>query len=170
MLNKTTEYAIIKIRLLCVDKGNDMRICAINSIRTFGAQKGEYENPVNQKTEKRLAILGSVGASALAGATAFGITSCLTSNRKTQGAAGLTALFATLALSLPSKLYNTKVGAFAREKEMDVFSRQKEAQKNIYEDVNKEIKNEDVSLDDKIKHYATVAMADNGKGVMVKGA
>ena len=53
---------------------------------------------------------------------------------------------------------------------MDVFSRQKEAQKSIYEDVNQEIKDENVSLDEKIKHYTTVTMADNGKGLMVKGA
>ena len=40
---------------------------------------------------------------------------------------------------------------------------------NIYEDINDEIKDEKVSLDDKINHYATVKMADNGNGVMVKG-
>ena len=71
---------------------------------------------------------------------------------------------------LPAKIYNTNVNAFAREKEMDVFSRQKEAQSNIYEDINNEIKDENVSLDDKINHYSTVKMADNGNGVMVKGA
>ena len=52
---------------------------------------------------------------------------------------------------------------------MDVFSRQKSAQSNIYEDINDEIKDENVSLDNKINHYATVKMADNGSGVMVKG-
>ena len=36
--------------------------------------------------------------------------------------------------------------------------------------LRKEIKNDEVSLDDKINHYATVKMADNGKGLMVKGA
>jgi hypothetical protein len=53
---------------------------------------------------------------------------------------------------------------------MDVFSRQKEAQANIYADINDEVKDEDVSLDDKINHYATVKMADSGKGLMVKDA
>ena len=52
---------------------------------------------------------------------------------------------------------------------MDVFSRQKSAQSNIYEDINDEIQDEDVSLDNKINHYATVKMADNGNGVMIKG-
>ena len=147
-----------------------MKVSAINSIQSFKAQKNEYENPINRKAEKRLAVLNSVAASALAGATAFGITSCLSSNRKLQGAIGAITAGAFLALNLPSKLYITKVGAFAREKEMDVFSRQKEAQKSIYEDVNQEIKDENVSLDEKIKHYTTVTMADNGKGLMVKGA
>ena len=38
------------------------------------------------------------------------------------------------------------------------------------EQVNEEIKDEEVSLDDKINHYATVQMANNGKGLLVKGA
>ena len=32
-----------------------------------------------------------------------------------------------------------------------------------------EIQDENVSLDDKINHYSTVKMADNGQGVMIKG-
>ena len=82
---------------------------------------------------------------------------------------GIVAGLAMLGLTLPPKLYNTKVNAYAREKEMDVFSRQKSAQSNIYEDIDNEVKNENVSLDDKINHYATVKMADNGSGVMIKG-
>ena len=82
---------------------------------------------------------------------------------------GVAAGLLTLGLTLPQKLYNTKVNAFAREKEMDVFSRQKSAQSSIYEDINEEIKDEEVSLDQKINHYSTVKMADNGRGMMIKG-
>jgi hypothetical protein len=71
---------------------------------------------------------------------------------------------------LPAKLYNTKVNAFTREKEMDVFSRDRELKSNIMEEVDKEVKDEDVSLDQKINHYTTVQMANNGNGVMIKGA
>ena len=152
----------------------------INSIQNYSCcpkpikfgnaeEKSNYENPINRTTEKNLAVLSCAGTSAIIGAAAFGISSCLVQNRKVQGAVGALAGLATLALTLPSKLYNTKVGAFTREKEMDVFSRQKEAQKNIYDDVNNEIKDKYVPLDDKINHYATVTMADNAKGVMVKG-
>ncbi len=56
------------------------------------------------------------------------------------------------------------------KKEMDVFSRDRELKSNIMEQVNEEIKDEEVSLDDKINHYATVQMANNGKGLLVKGA
>ncbi len=83
---------------------------------------------------------------------------------------GIIAALAALGLTLPSKLYNTRIGAFAREKEMNVFTRQKEVQTNIYNDINKEIKDEDVSLDQKVSHYAITKIADNGSGVMVKGA
>jgi len=140
------------------------------SANSVAVKNQTYENPINRKTERNLAILGSAGWAAVAGVTAGGLTSCLTPNRKISTGIGIGAALATLLLTLPSKLYNTKVGAFAREKEMDVFSRQKDAQANIYADINKEIKNDNVPLSEKINHYATVKMADNGKGLMVKGA
>ena len=132
-----------------------------------------YENPISRKSERNLAILGSVGGSALVG-TIAGFASNLIPKIKESGwkyptLIGVAAGLATLGLTLPPKLYNTKVNAYAREKEMDVFSRQKSAQSSIYEDIDSEVKDENVSLDDKINHYATVKMADNGNGVMVKG-
>lgn len=139
----------------------------------FRAKTEDYENPISRKSERNLAILGSVGGSALVGVLG-GLASTLIPKVKASGwkyptLIGVAAGLATLGLTLPPKLYNTKVNAYAREKEMDVFSRQKSAQSNIYEDIDNEVKDENVSLDDKINHYATVKMADNGSGVMVKG-
>ena len=136
------------------------------------AKSEKYENPIERQTESNLAILASVGGSALTGVVAGSLTSLLMGKGhgwKVPAAIGTLAGLITLGLTLPSKLYNTKVNAFAREKEMDVFSRQKSAQSNIYEGINDEIKDDKVSLDDKISHYATVKMADNGSGVMIKG-
>ena len=129
----------------------------------------QYENPIDRGTERNLAVLSSAGMSALAGVLAGGLTTLFTKGVKWPIGVGIVAALGTLGLTLPSKIYNTKVSAYTREKEMDVFSRQKTAQNNIYEDINNEIKDENVSLDDKINHYATVKMADNGSGVMVKG-
>ena len=129
----------------------------------------QYENPVNRNTEKNLAVITSAGASLLVGAIAGGLTTFATKGKKWPIGVGIAAALATLGLTLPSKVYNTKVNAYAREKEMDVFARQKSAQSNIYEDINNEIQDENVSLDDKINHYSTVKMADNGQGVMIKG-
>ena len=133
------------------------------------SRKQDYENPINRETERNLAILSSTGVSAFAGLVAGGITTFFTKGVKWPLGVGVAAALATLGLTLPSKIYNTKVGAYTREREMDVFSRQKAAQNNIYEDINDEIKDESVSLDNKINHYATVKMADNGSGVMIKG-
>ncbi len=132
-----------------------------------------YENPISRKSERNLAILGAVGGSTLFGVI-VGLASTLFDKIKASGwkyptAIGAAAGLVMLGLTLPSKLYNTKVNAYAREKEMDVFSRQKSAQSNIYEDIDTEIKDDKVSLDDKINHYATVKMADNGNGMMIKG-
>ncbi len=155
-----------------------MRISAIDRCCPkphFAAKKDDYENPINRKTEKGLAIWGSIGGSALVGATAAGIGSCFikegTKSRGWKlGGIGAAAGLLTMALTLPAKLYDTKVKAFTREKEMDVFSRDRELKSNIMEEVDKEVKDEDVSLDQKISHYATVQMANNGRGMLIKGA
>lgn len=154
-----------------------MAISAISSYSvkspSFSARKYDkdgYENPISRATERNLSILSTLGASALVGGTAALFTTCFKKGWKLPTTMGVLAAATTLILALPSRLYNTKVNAFAKEKEMDVFSRQKEAQANIYNDINEEVKDEEVSLDDKVKHYSTVKMADNGKGMMLKEA
>lgn len=154
-----------------------MQISAINRCcpkPQFTSQKNGYENPINRKTEKGLAIWGSIGGSALVGATAAGIGSCfIKSGSKNRGlklgGIGTAAGLLTLALTLPAKLYDTKVRAFTREKEMDVFSRDRELKSNILEEVDNEVKDEDVSLDQKINHYTSVQMANKGNGMLIKG-
>ena len=137
---------------------------------SFKSRSMNYENPVDRGTERNLAVLKSVGSSALVGTVAGGLSSFIfTKGRKIPVGIGVVAGLATLALTLPQKLYSTKVNAYVREKEMDVFSRQNSAQASIYEDINEEIQDEKVSLDQKINHYSTVKMADNGKGMMIKG-
>ena len=55
------------------------------------------------------------------------------------------------------------------QKEMDVFSRDRELKSNILEEVDNEVKDEDVSLDQKINHYTSVQMANKGNGMLIKG-
>ena len=155
-----------------------MQISAINSCcpkPQFMSKKSDYENPINRKTEKNLAIWTSIGSSTLVGGTAAAFGSCCIgkgakSRALKLGGIGVAAGLITMALTLPTKLYNTKVNAFTREKEMDVFSRDRDLKSNIMDEVNKEVKDEDVDLDQKINHYTSVQMANNGNGMLVKGA
>ena len=95
--------------------------CCPKPQQNFTSNKGEYENPINRGTEKGLAIWGSIGGSALVGATAAGIGSCFIKSGAAKralklGGIGAAAGLLTMALTLPAKLYNTKVNAFTREK------------------------------------------------------
>ena len=90
-----------------------MQISAINcncpKPRFTAKNTNEYENPVNRNTEKGLAIWGSIGGSALAGATAAGIGSCFiksgTANRGLKlGGIGAAVGAVLMALTLPAKL------------------------------------------------------------------
>lgn len=140
----------------------------------FSHNKNGYENPINRRTEKGLAVWGSVGTSAIIGGTAAGIGSCfiksgIKNRGRKLGYIGIAAGLISMALTLPAKIYDAKVKAFAREKEMDVFSRNKELKSGILEEIDKEVKDKDVSLDKKINDYTTVQMADSGNGLLVKG-
>ena len=154
-----------------------MRISAVSNRcpkPCFTSKKDGYENPINRKTEKGLTVLQSVGSSVLVGGVAFGVASFLIpqATKMRYGKAGIigAALGAvSLLLTLPANLYNTKRRAFVREKEMDVFSRDRELKSNMLEQIDDEVKDEDVSLDKKIDHYTQVQMANNGKGMMIKG-
>ena len=140
----------------------------------FKEKNSAYENPVNRKTERNLTVLQSAGVSLLAGVTAGGISTCFMkegAKHKFPIAAAIGAAVAVLtaALTLPAKLYDRKVQSFVREKEMDVFSRDRELKSNILTEVDKEVKDEDVSLDQKINHYTTLQMANRGSGMLIKG-
>ncbi len=157
-----------------------MKIQAVKSYSpsvkfTSNGEKSQYENPINRKTEKGLSILGSAGTGAVLGATAGGIATCFIKETAKHryakaGMIGLAVMAATMALTLPAKLYNTSVRAFTREKEMDVFSRDRELKSNLLTEVDKEVKDEEVPLEEKINHYATMQMATNGSGLLIKGA
>lgn len=45
---------------------------------------------------------------------------------------GIVATLATLGLILPSKLYNTKVNAYTKSQEMDVYTKANSAEREIY--------------------------------------
>lgn len=145
-----------------------MRISAVNGYQTNFKQN--YENPINRKTEKGLTVLASVGSSAIVGSIAAGLTTCAAKGWKLPAGVGALAAAVTLLLTLPKKLYDTKVNAFAKEKEMDVFSRDRDAKSNMLEQINEQVKDENVSLKEKVDNYTKVQMANNGKGVLLQGS
>ncbi len=148
-----------------------MNITKINGFKPIhfrenNEKKSDYENPISRSTERNLAILGSVGGAAVTGGIIGGLTSFLlqSSKNKTKFSVltGAAAMLLYLAVSLPPKLYNTKVGAFLKEKEMDVFSRDRALKSNLTEEVNQEVKDPEVSLDKKLDDNLKLQMANKG--------
>ncbi len=135
-----------------------------------------YENPISRNAEKNLAILNSVGGSAIIGAVAGGLTSCFVaagtkgnffSKNKTSILAGLGAMAVSLLITLPSKLYSTKVNAFVKEKEMDVFARDRALKSNLTEEVHSEVLDPRISLDKKLDDNLKLQMANRGNALGV---
>lgn len=158
-----------------IGNGSQKVIIPAQRAPKFGASQSYdnyYENPIDRKTEKGLAILRTTSLSAIIGVVAGWLTKSFAKEATWKLPVGIGAAAAALTMifTLPGALYGTKVRAFAREKEMDVFSRQKETQSDLYDNLNQEIRNDYVPLDQKINHYTTVKMAENGNGMMIKGA
>lgn len=140
------------------------------------SQKGEYYNPVNVKTERKLAVLSSAGISLAVGAIAAGLVSVVKGKEPNQKMfevlfskvpvlSGLAATLVTLGLTLPSKLYHTKINATVKEKEMGVFTADKELKKDLTKEVHSEVKDPDVSLDQKLQHNMQLQLANKANAV-----
>lgn len=139
--------------------------------QSFGNSKNEeYENPISRSTERNLAILETAGSSAIIGLIAWGLSSCVSSNTKATKTIGAAAAALTLLLLLPSNLYNTKVRAFTKQKEMDVFSRDRSLKSNLTEDVDKEVQDKNVSLDKKLDDNLKLQMANRGNAIGIINA
>lgn len=136
------------------------RFCAQNN------SKQDYENPISRGTEKNLAVLTSVGGALVGGAIAGGIVSTF-AKRNIALWSGLAVAGAVLGLTLPAKVYNAKVGAFTREKEMDVFSRDRDLKSGLTEQVHEEVKDKNISLDKKLDDNLKLQMANRGAGLAV---
>lgn len=158
---------------------NIAKIGAVNSNLQVVNFKGteEYENPVSRGTERNLAILASTAGSTVLGAIVFGIVSSVFSHKTAKEAGGflkayklplglgLAAAAVSMLITLPAKLYNTKVNAFVKQKEMDVFSRDRELKSNLTEEVHNEVKDPEVSLDKKLDDNLKLQMANRGSAI-----
>lgn len=136
--------------------------------QSFGNNKSdnEYENPVSRSMERNLAILETAGSSAILGLVAWGLSSGFQfQNKNVPRGIGAAVAALTLLLLLPSNLYNTKVRAFTRQKEMDVFTRDRSLKTNLTEDVDKEVQDKNVSLDKKLDDNLKLQMANRGNAI-----
>ena len=154
-----------------------MSICKIGVCNKFpnpvcfkgenSSKKTEYENPVNRQTERNLAILKVSGTAAGLGVLVGGLMTCVTKSKNTPLLAGLATAALTSAIALPPAIYNRKVSAFVKQKEMDVFSRDRNLKTNLTEDVDQEVQNPEVSLDKKLDDNLKLQMANRGAALGV---
>lgn len=122
----------------------------------------DYYNPVNVKKEKGLAVLSTTGLAAGIGlAVGAGIKLLSNASNKVAAAAGAALALITLGLTLPSKLYHTNINATVKKKEMDVFTADKELQKDLTKDVHQEVLNPEVDLDKKLNDNIKLHLANN---------
>lgn len=159
-----------------------MNVTKINSLTNYSKpvtfknkKKDEYENPISRDTERNLAILSSTGGSLVAGAITYGLATCFENKEIAEASfmkkhkvaliAGAVATALGLIVTLPAAIYNRKVEAFVKEKEMDVFSRDRELKTNLTEEVGNEVKDPEVDLDKKLDDNLKLQMANRGGAI-----
>ena len=150
-----------------------MNVCKVTSFHPMNftnnnhSTSNEYENPVSRRTERNLTILKALGGAAIAGTIVGGLTAFLAKEKKYSTIGFIAGAVTTLIMNLPEALYNTKVNAYAKQKEMDVFSRDKSLNTNLTEVVDNEIKDSEVSLDKKLNDNLKLQMANRGNALGV---
>ena len=88
-------------------------------------------NPVNRRTEKRLAILNAGGISAVAGALTTVIARSYTASWKHASFWGVGAGLVTMMFICPRLLYRSGINSYKKERELDVFTKENEVQKKL---------------------------------------
>ena len=113
----------------------------------FKGRKNELDNPVNRKLEKRLAILN-------AGGITTAIARSYTASWKNAGMFGVGAALVTMMFICPRFMYKSGINSYKKEKELDVFTKEKEVQKKLLTDVNEAIDHGDSELNVKLENYS----------------
>lgn len=129
-------------------------VSALSPKVTSRGEYSDYKNPINRKVEKRLAILNAGGISAAMGAVTTAVARSYTSTWKHAGYFGLGAAITTMMFVCPRFLYKSGINSYAKEKEMDVFTKEKEVQKKLLNDVDDAIEHHSADLQDKIENYS----------------
>ncbi len=127
----------------------------------FKGQDYALENPVNRKFEKRLALLNAGSISVISGAVMTAIARSYTSSWKHASWFGLGAALITMMFAGPRFLYKAGIRAYRNEKEMDVFTREKEVQKKLLSDVNDAIDNNKNDLASKLENYSKTKLKED---------
>jgi hypothetical protein len=120
----------------------------------FRGDTAVYENPVNRKMERKLALMNAGGLSVVAGALTTVIARSYTSSWRHAGSFGLLATGVAMMFLGPRFLYKSGINSYAKEQEMDVFTREKEVQKKLLSDVNDAIDAHKNNFQDKLESYS----------------
>lgn len=121
---------------------------------SYRGSRFENQNPINRKMERRLAILNAGGISVITGALTTAIARSYTASWKSAGLFGIGASAITMMFICPRFLYKSGVKAYTKQKEMDVFTKEKEIQTKLLSDVNNAIDNHQEDLDSKLDNYS----------------
>ena len=112
------------------------------------------KNPVNRRTEQNLALLNAGGVAAVTGAVTTAIARSYTSTWKHASGFGLGAAFVTMMFVAPRFLYKSGITSFTKEKELDIFTKEKEVQHKLLNDVNRAIDEHEPDLHEKLDGYS----------------
>ncbi len=129
-------------------------VSALSPKVTYRGSNYANGNPINRRMERRLAILNAGGISTVVGALTTAIARSYTASWKSAGLFGLGAGAITMLFICPRFLYKSGVKAYKKEKELDVFTKEKEIQTRLLKDVQEAIDNNPENLNTKLDNYS----------------
>lgn len=139
--------------------------------------QGNYQNPVNMPMEYLTAAIGPVVGGSIVGAGVYGLTAKITKdmcklepkvpNKRLAAILGIVSGFFVGITALIPNLYRASVSGFVKTKEMDVFGRTKSVETNLFEQLDNQTNNPEVSLKEDIDDYFKLQMGKKGSGIVI---
>lgn len=133
------------------------------------SQERKYENPVNRKLEYFTAVIPPAAGSALLGTAVGYVVSNLTKKKNVGLISGIATAIAAGALSITTALYKANIGAVIKEKQMDVFTRERSAATTIAEKLDEQA-SQDENLDNVVNNYAKFQVGNKGGAGLILNA
>ena len=132
-------------------------------------QEKKYENPVNRTFEYFTAVMPPLAGSLGVGGLVGGLVGSVSNKKRLGWASGILTALVLGGVSVTTALYKANISALIKQKQMDVFTRERSAATTIAEKLDEQA-SQDENLDNVVNNYAKFQVGNKGGAGLILNA